>query len=191
MSTTLPEVIDGERVVLRRLEERHAKALDDLVRTNLDRLRPWMPWVASEPMSVDDRRALIGGWRDSDDCSYGIFLPDPAGSGAEALVGVCGLHHRIGPGGMEIGYWVDGGHEGRGLVAEAVALATTAALGTDGVERVEIHHDRANARSRAVPEQLGYQHIGERPDEVAAPGEEGVEVCWRATRSDWRPSPQS
>ncbi|WP_019229166.1 GNAT family N-acetyltransferase, partial [Sedimentibacter sp. B4] len=67
------------------------------------------------------------------------------------------LHRRVGPDGLEIGYWLDAAHTGVGLATEAVGGLTAVALALPEVERVEIHTDEGNARSAAVPRRLGYQ----------------------------------
>jgi ribosomal-protein-serine acetyltransferase len=59
------------------------------------------------------------------------------------------------------------------------------AFTVEGIDRVEIHHDRANRASRAVPQRLGFTFAGERPDTVRAPGEEGVDCTWSMSRARW------
>ena len=79
------------------------------------------------------------------------------GAEPEALVGFCGLHDRIGAGGLEIGYWVRSDCTGRGVATSAASALTASALGLDGVSRVEIHCDAANVRSAAIPPKLGFR----------------------------------
>jgi RimJ/RimL family protein N-acetyltransferase len=146
-----------------------------------------MPWVAFEPLSVDDRVALIRGWRenggdaDADedgDLVVGVFLNGtPVGGG--------GLHRRIGPAGLEIGYWIHVDHVHRGYASELAAALTTAAFALPRIERVEIHHDRANTASAAVPRRLGYTLTDEQPREIVAPGQEGIGWIWTVTRAEW------
>ena len=100
------------------------------------------------------------------------------------VIGGTGLHPRIGPGALEIGYWVRADRVRRGVATATARLLTIAALGLDGIDRVEIHHDRANLASAAVPRRLGFTFIEERPDEVEAPGEEGIEWVWRASTAN-------
>ncbi len=106
---------------------------------------------------------------------YAITLAD---DDAHPYVGGCGLIDRVGPGGREIGYWLDAAHTGRGLVTEAAALLTAAALALDGVDRVEIHCDQANHRSAAVPARLGYRLDRIEADEVRTPAESGHSMIW-------------
>ena len=94
------------------------------------------------------------------------------------IVGCMGLHSRVGPAAIEIGYWLRTDHTGRGLVTACARSLTEAALGLDGIERVEIHCDEANARSRAVPLRLGYRLARVQDDAVTAPGEVGRDMVW-------------
>lgn len=183
-----PEWLEAGRLRLRRLGPDDAERLDAAVTASLEHLRPWMPWAAEEPAGLDRRRQLLGRWAAAFDAGeefvYGAFDGDE-------LVGVFGLHRRLGPDGLEIGYWVHVDHVGRGVATTAAGALTDCALALEGVERVEIHHDRANRRSGRVPAKLGYRLVAQRPDDVSAPGEEGVECVWRVTAAErpTRPRP--
>jgi RimJ/RimL family protein N-acetyltransferase len=99
------------------------------------------------------------------------------------LVGSCGLHFRIGEGGAEIGYWIHVAHLRRGLATEVARQLVERAFADPAIERVEIHHDRANVASGGVPPKLGFEHVGDTPRPPVAPAEEGVERVWRLTRA--------
>jgi ribosomal-protein-serine acetyltransferase len=73
-------------------------------------------------------------------------------------------------------------------VSTAARLLTDAALRSDGIDFVEIHHDRANVASGGVPRRLGYTLVAEVEDKITAPGEIGVKCRWRTTREQWAAS---
>lgn len=189
----LPRRIDSARLVVRCWEPGDVDVLMAAVADSLEHLRPWMPWVADEPLSRAARLALIAewdaAWASGGDAIYGAFLrsgdpgsePDPT----PVVVGGTGLHHRIGPGGLEVGYWVHAHHIGQGYATEIARAVTDAAFADPDIDRVEIHHDRANGASAAIPHHLGFRHVGDRPSDPAAPGETGVECTWRTTRPEW------
>ena len=102
-----------------------------------------------------------------------------------AVVGGCGLHRRSSPDTLEIGYWIHVDHLRRGYATELARGLTTAAFEVDGVDRVEIHHDKANVRSAAVPRALGFTRGPEQPDDVQAPAELGIDCAWSMDRADW------
>jgi RimJ/RimL family protein N-acetyltransferase len=59
------------------------------------------------------------------------------------------------------------------------------AFAVDGIERVEIHHDKANVASAGVPRRLGFTFEGETQDSITSPGEVGIDCRWTMTRQDW------
>ena len=172
-----PEELRAGDLVVRRYDVDDARALHEAIVESIEHLRPWMSWIAFEPLSLADREVLIAdrfakGWDDGTDFGYGMFRGD-------RVVGGCGLHRRIADDGLEIGYWVRVGEIGRGVATTTAGALTDAALAIDGITHVEIHHDKANVRSARVPEKLGYALLGERADEIQAPAELGIECVWR------------
>ncbi len=141
-----------------------------------------MPWIADEPLSHAARVALIEQWNAEWEAvgagGLGLWV-------GETLVGAGGLHRRVGPGGVDVGYWVHPAHTRRGHATAAAAELTELALTTPGIERVEIHNDRANVVSARIPRRLGYELVGEIPHPPAAPAETGVRQLWRMTAARW------
>jgi ribosomal-protein-serine acetyltransferase len=178
----LPEIVEGPRLVLRRWGASEVRLLADAVGRNVEHLRPWMPWVADEPLSCDARRALLERWeRDwvgGGDVHLAVRLNG-------RVVGGAGLHRRRGPHGLEIGYWVDKDHLRSGVATETARMLTGAALSQPGTDFVEIHHDKANVASGRVPARLGYRFVGEAADRICVPGEAGVDCAWRMDGGDW------
>jgi RimJ/RimL family protein N-acetyltransferase len=183
----LPERVERGGLLLRRWNPWDAAVLHAAVSANVDHLRPRMAWIAREPLSLEDRVALLreweGDWRAGGDAIYGIFAAGrPDGPG----LGSCGLHRRIGPDGLEIGYWVDRHHLRQGIATRAVAALTDLAFTVPGIDRVEIPHDIENVASRGVPAGLGYTVVGERSaDRDLAPADTGTDLVWRLDRHDW------
>lgn len=62
-----------------------------------------------------------------------------------------------------IGYWIDQGHAGRGLVPLAVALVVDHCFGPVGLHRVEVAIRPENASSLRVVEKLGFEEVGFAP----------------------------
>ncbi len=181
-SVNLPESMATPRLTLRLWRPTDGDALARAIEESLDHLRPWMSWAADEPLSPQARAELIRtfeeNWLSGGGVVYGAFLDN-------TVVGGCGLHRRAALSTLEIGYWVHVDHLGKGLATEMAGALTGAAFAIDGVARVEIHHDRANVRSGAVPTPLGFTFAGEHPDAVMAPGEEGTDCTWVMLRADW------
>jgi len=58
------------------------------------------------------------------------------------VVGSCGLHRRIAPDGLELGYWIHPDFTGRGLACTIAERLTQAAFAVPEITHVEIHHDK-------------------------------------------------
>jgi RimJ/RimL family protein N-acetyltransferase len=113
------------------------------------------------------------GWEAGTD--FGFLLLD---SGETELLGIFGLHRRIGPAGIELGYWLDRTAVGHGYASAAAEALTLAALKLPDIDRVEIHCDEANVRSQRVPERLGYRLDRIEDVEAKAPAELGRSMIW-------------
>ena len=181
MQSAVQQIVTGG-LVLRPWRVDDAAALNIAITQSLDHLRPWMPWIAAEPLPIDERRALITRWERERQSGGDIVLGTFAG---EDIVGGCGLHRRIGPTALEMGYWVHASHVRKGYASTAATALTSLAFTLPGIDVVEIHHDRANVASEGVPRTLGFALVGEEAKEAQAPGESGVQRVWRMRRADW------
>ncbi|TDD81950.1 N-acetyltransferase [Saccharopolyspora karakumensis] len=174
------EVLDLPGARLRRPTSADDGALHLAVTESLEHLRPWMPWAAGDYTAavaaafIDEACAR---WHTGRSYTYLIAT-------GETIAGTISLEHRIGDGGLEIGYWLHPAHTGRGLITTAARVVTEQAFALPGIDRVEIWHDAANTASRGVPERLGFTCVEtHHPARFAhAPGKSGVEVVWRLTR---------
>ena len=173
-----PELIRLEEIVLRRLRPEDAQVTLKAVNENLEHLRPWMPWASGEPRALAQQlewlESVGRAWEDDREYAYGVFGPD----GVSELYGGFGLHRRVGPEAIEIGYWLAARHTGKGYARAAARALTEAALALPGIRRVEIHCDEANLRSAAVPKALGYRLDRIEEDGVQAPAETGRGMVW-------------
>ena len=178
----LPERIDGEGILLRLWRPDDAERLSRAIAESGDHLRPWMAWMADEPQTNERRRAMLAcweqAWAEGGDAYYAVLLE-------RRLIGSCGLHRRVGPDALELGYWIHAGFLRRGLARKVAARLTDAAFALPEITHVEIHHDKANVASAGVPRRLGYRFVGEQADEPTAPADTGIECVWRMERADW------
>lgn len=167
--------IESPRLVLRCWEPRDAELLSTAVAESLDHLRAWMPWAAQEPLAVEQRVEYLRRFRAAfdrdEDYVYGVFDADEA-----VVVGGAGLHTRLGPRALEIGYWIHVDHVGRGYATEVAAALTRTGFATCDIDRIEIHHDPNNVASGRVPEKLGYHRDATLRQRARTP-----EGAWRDT----------
>jgi RimJ/RimL family protein N-acetyltransferase len=178
---TLPELIQSERLLLRRWLISDAQALGRAVRESEAHLRPWMPFMALEPQTHAQRRQMLAErereFAQGGDVMIGVFLDG-------RVVGSCGLRHGRAHT-LEIGYWIHPAFTRKGLASETARLLTDAAFTVPDIAFVEIHHDQANLASRGVARSVGFQLACELPRTTRAPAEVGIDCVWRIGRADW------
>ena len=165
-----PYRIETERLVIRCYEPRDAPLMKEAIDSSLEHLREWMPWARDEPQTLEQKAELVGFFRSNflagENFTYGIFGADEAG-----LLGSTGLHPRVGPGGLEIGYWVRATATRRGIVTEATGALTRVGLEICEADRIEIRIEPRNRASLGVPRKLGF--VEEATLRRRLPGREG------------------
>ncbi len=175
-----PTIAVAGGLTLQREAQADSERVARAVRDNLEHLHPWMPWATAEAAEPASQRARLiqaeQAWEQ--DSTYSFLLLRPP---SRVVLGVFGLHRRIGRGGLEIGYWLDRRQQRRGYATEAARALTNVALGLEEVSRVEIRCDEANLRSEAIPRRLGYVLERIETDLVTAPAEVGRSMIWVTT----------
>jgi ribosomal-protein-serine acetyltransferase len=171
------EVIEHGQVTLRRFREDDLDVVYRAVTESLAHLYPWMPWAAgyTRQSAAEFLAKSARDWADGNEYNYAIIADG-------SLAGSCGLMARIGPGGLEIGYWVHRAYTRRGLATAASAALVEQAFRLPGVDRVEIVHDELNVASAGVPRKLGFTEVERRPLDLRPPSGTGVGVVWRLVR---------
>ena len=171
------ERLEGDGVVLRRSYDRDARLIAETLAGNIEHLRGWMAWAptaeVTEQGQLERLREVDIRWDRGDE--YRFLILDPAET---QLLGIASLHRRVGPGAVEIGYWVAKDHVGRGVATAAARVLTDAGLALDDVTHVEIHCDEANVRSAAIPARLGYRLVRVDDKPPVAPLETGRNQVW-------------
>jgi RimJ/RimL family protein N-acetyltransferase len=172
----VPAEIDAGPVVLRRWSMDDVAVQKAAVNDSLEHLRPWMPWAASaatEESVGEYLRSAVAAFDAGK--SFDFSIRDRA---TDEVIGGCGLMARIGPGALEIGYWVAASRAGTGVGTAAASALVETARGMDGVRRLEIHCDEGNVRSAAIPRKLGFRLDRVEQREPTAPGESDRSQVW-------------
>jgi RimJ/RimL family protein N-acetyltransferase len=186
---TPPACIETPRLLLRPWTPDDADALIEVLTASHAALVRWTPWVLEESDTLDALRRKLGryaeGFETGPDWRYAIVT---RGDGARIddarIVGGASLHARVGPGAIEIGYWLATAATGQGFATEAAAALTAEAFRMSHIERVEIRCDPANAASMRVPERLHYRARPSPVHEPAKPGRPAADVVvWDRPRA--------
>jgi RimJ/RimL family protein N-acetyltransferase len=136
---------------------------------------------------MEQTEARLGIWID-EFVNGDTFLFAALDRSDSTLVGGIGFFPRIGPGALEIGYWMRMSRAGSGFATEATRAMTHAGLRVRGIERLEIHMDPANVSSRRVPEKLGYRLLEIRDDAASDRGSRKTAI-FELTRSEAETTP--
>ncbi len=159
------------------------------VDSSLESLREWMSWTDAHPMALDGVIDLFRNFRAMFDRGeqYPFLILD--GAGVEVL-GAAGLHPRIGPGGLEIGYWVRADRRNEGIATETSAALTRIGFELFAMDRVEIRVAVGNHSSNAVPAKLGFTHEATLRRRIPLRGERIDDACiWTMFASEFPTSP--
>ena len=150
-----PYRIETERLVLRCWEPRDAPLLKDALDSSLEHLRPFMDWAHDEPEPVAAKAARLRAFRALFDTGESFVMGIFDRAEAQVLGGT-GFHPRIGPGGLEIGYWVRASATRQGIATETTAALTRVGFEVCEADRIEIRIEPRNAASFGIPRKLGF-----------------------------------
>lgn len=138
-------------------QPRHAEEITAVVRENLEQLKLWMPW-ATDDYSIESARDFIqrnlAEFAENGSFSTGVVWDDK-------FIGTVGFHHLdLTNKSIQMGYWLDKKAQGKGFVTKCCRLLIDYAFDDLVLNRVQINCNIENAKSRAIPERLGFQLEG-------------------------------
>jgi len=142
---------------LRQFQMADAEAVYAAADRNRAYLREWLPWV-DRTHSAADIRDFIAARLEQLEARLG---PNAAIWLDGEIVGAIGCHpidwlHRN----CSIGYWLDAGHQGKGVITRAVGALLDYLFDELELNRVAIQCGVGNRRSCAIPERLGFTREG-------------------------------
>lgn len=160
----LPAQLETSRLILRAWGPEDAEALRAALDASDAHLRPWIPFMQTEPRTLAATQAwlleLAAAFAEGSAARWAIW--GPAGD----LLGEVMLLDRVGPDALELGYWLHRDHTGQGYATEAARAVVQAGF-QSGIHRVVIRCDANNAPSNAVAARLGAEETG--TEHVGAP----------------------
>jgi RimJ/RimL family protein N-acetyltransferase len=170
------------RVVLRCWEPADAAALHRVIGENLEHLRPWISWIAQEPLTMEERlrdvRAMRAAFDADEYWSYAVFDADDG-----ELAGGFVLHRPATGNSGDLGGWVAAARGRRGLQSDAAAAMARVCLEVMGMDRVQACCDATNERSIALMRKLGFTH--EATPRWLEDGERKDEMLWGLLADEW------
>lgn len=172
-----PHEFITERLCIRMPLPGDGEVVFQAIQASKSELKKWLPFAQNdqtlEEVEVNIREAHLN-FLKRKDLRLFIFHRETG-----KFIGSSGLHEidwEVPK--FEIGYWIDSRESGNGFITEAVKGITDFAITKLGARRIEIKCDTKNAKSRAVPERLGFTLEGiHYNDSVELGGDELRDTC--------------
>jgi ribosomal-protein-serine acetyltransferase len=167
--------------VLRPYTVDDAAELTAVVAENRDHLAPWLPWAANHGyQDALDFISLSRAQIDSGEAYEGAIVVDGEIVGGSGFHAVDRLNRST-----SIGYWLIAEAQGRGLMTATVRALLDRAFGAWELHRVVIEAVLDNARSRAIPERLGFTEEGVLREAKRIRGRYEDAALYAMLASDW------
>ena len=134
-----------------------AEAIFALTDRNRDYLRRWLPWLDGTRTASDTKQFLehqLSRFAKGEALLVTIFY-----RGSLAGVAAFNSIDHVNRTGF-IGYWLGEEFNGKGIMTSVVRDLIAIGKEYYSLQRIEIRCATGNARSRAIPERLGFQHEG-------------------------------
>jgi len=147
----------NDAIALEPLTDSHAGPLLQLVNSNREYLRQWLPWV-DHMQTVDDFKSYINRCKKQEDEGTDYSYVIVSGS---AVVGRIGIHYiakqnKFGA----IGYWIGEEFTGKGIMTKACRALIEVCFIHLQLNRIEIKCATGNYKSAAIAERLNFTKEG-------------------------------
>ncbi len=172
----------SENTELRLLAEPDAEELHQLIEANRAHIAAWLPWGAEQRFA--DTLEFIQGTRAQLERNDGFQVAIVIDDRISGVIGYTGVEWEERSAG--IGYWLAAEHQGHGTMTAAATALTHHALSIWKLRRVTIRVATENARSRAIPERLGYRESAIQPKAQRVGDRDLDLVVYAITAEDWQ-----
>ena len=170
---------------VRPLEAEDARELYALIEANREYLARWMPWAEGQDLAGTERFIVEAEEQLARDDGFQAKVA-PEGE----IVGVAGFHsidwiNRN----TSIGYWLAENAQGKGTMTGVVHALVSHAFQEWELHRIEIHCAPENARSRAIPERLGFREEARLRETELVQGRYLDSVVYGMLEEEWGSTP--
>lgn len=189
MPTTTPAMFTyplGDDVALIPRTPAIAEAFHELLMANRERLTRWDPGAYPDPPTLDNTRSRLesnaNAWLAGTQIPVAIAIRH---DNHWRLVGGASLRLGSDSRSAEIGYWIDGGFEGKGLVTRTATALLDHAFSALSLHRVTLGTDATNLRSRALAHRLGFTQEGLLRQAIPTPDGHHDEMIYSLLAEEW------
>lgn len=168
MSCTLIEIpvpITTPRLIIRPYRDDDAYQLTEAYLESINELKPWLTWShtvsndALSPLEVEQLfiKKAYAKWLLREELSFALTLKH---DDTFIIGAICLRRINWSVPAMEIRYWLRTSQTGKGYMTEAVNALCQYAFLQLHAKRIDLMCDESNARSRAIPQRLGFAQEG-------------------------------
>ena len=173
-------VVDKD-IVLETIKETDVQESFELVDSNRDYLREWLPWV-DKTKSVEDRMKYINYALKKQNNNKGLDFKIKY---CDKLIGSIG--HDLGDfKSPEMGYWIGKQYSGKGIVTKCCERLIEYLFKELKLHRIGIKVAEKNIKSRKLPERLGLKQEGILRDVDMLHGEYHSDVIYSMLENEYK-----
>lgn len=147
----------NDEILLESLDVNHAREMFDLIDSNRDHLREWLPWV--DPMrSIEKLQNHIAYCKQNETAGTDYPFAIKFNGKIAGRIGIHYIHHhnKI----ASLGYWLGDGYQGKGIMIKSCIALINYCFNELGMNRVEIKCATGNTKSAAIAEKLNFKKEG-------------------------------
>jgi len=175
------EIDDSSYLAL--FEIKDAEKLYDLINRNRDHIGEWLKFPGIT-LKADDSKAFIERTRIRYAKGEGYWLGIWNGDQLAGSIGYLYLDQENRK--TEIGYWLGKEFVGKGLITKSIKVLMNYAFDELKFNKIEIGAASDNAKSRAIPEKLGFKREGELRDYEYINGKYLDRIIYGLKANEWR-----
>lgn len=182
MKATAIEVPVSEDLKLREVSVNDAHAVFNLIDTNREFLRKWLPFVAYTK-ATSDTEAFIKSVTAEGNTTDLVFAVLHKGQHA-GIIGFKSIDAANLK--LEVGYWLAENQQHKGIITRSCSALITYAFERMKMNRIQIKVGIGNTRSNAIPKKLGFTFEGvERDGELLSNGQFHDLEVYSLLRREW------
>jgi len=147
----------NDEISLESLDEKHAIEMFDLIDSNRDHLRQWLPWV--NPMqAIENLQNHIAYCKQNEAAGTDYPFAIKFNGKMAGRIGIHYIHHhnKI----ASLGYWLGNGYQGKGIMTRSCIALINHCFNELAMNRVEIKCATGNIKSGAIAEKLNFKQEG-------------------------------
>lgn len=175
--------LSDERLLLRAFRAEDDEVIYQAVRESMAELGQWLSWCHGA-YSIEDTRQFLAGRGDAfrDEGEHGFAIFERANG---RFVGATGINQLDSAAlRANLGYWLRTSATGQGFASRATKIVARWALGSFGLERVEIVAAVGNCASQRVAERVGATRETVARKRLRVHGVQHDAVVYSLTRED-------